>query len=68
MKFQVNDAISYDGLKGRISNFYEKTEEHKKVFEGEFKIDKLVKFVLFDKEGIVKPFTANTNQPRVERI
>lgn len=68
IKFKIGDTIKYDGLSGVIINFYKETENYKNVFLGEFNFEDTVKYLLFDKEGYVKPFTEKTNQPKVEKI
>ena len=68
MKFYVNDKINYDGLVGKIISFYKETENYKNVFLGEFNFEDTVKYLLFDKDGYVKPFTEKTNQPKVDNI
>lgn len=66
MKFKINDQIIYDGLGGIITGFYKETCNYKNVFEAEIKLADSVKYLLFDKDGYVKPFTENSNQPKVK--
>jgi hypothetical protein len=66
MSFYVGQKVKYDNIIGKITAYHEKTLDYKKVFEAEFEVDSKIKCVLFDKDGFVKPFTHNTNQPRVE--
>ena len=67
MKFYVNDKIKYDGFSGIITAYFEKTENYKKAFQGEFSIDNKQVIILFDKDGFVFPFTKNSNQQKVTK-
>jgi hypothetical protein len=66
MRFEVGQKVKYQNLIGTITAYHEKTADYKKVFEAEFLILSKTYSLIFDKDGYVKPFTHNTNQPKVE--